>query len=311
MTTKASTPQNRASRFEGLSRWANAHLRGIFIVPSLVYIAVMIIFPILYTVFLSFTNARGSVARPFSFIGFDNYTRWLSDVDRFWPAVGRTIYYTGFALTIELLFGLAIALLLWRSFQGQGLVRAAILLPLVATPVAVGMMWLLILEPNIGMANYLLQNLGLPRQGFLSSQSQALNTLIWIDIWQWTPMMALILLAGLSSLPDEPYEAASVDGANVWQRFRHLTIPMLWPAMAAAVMLRAIDALKSFDIIYATKGRGGGSNNEAETLNILAYGESFEYSEYGRASALLMLFLMLIVAALAAIQILRKAGRKS
>lgn len=309
MTTTVAATEQVTSRHEGLSRWANAHLRGIFIAPSIIYIAVMIVFPILYTVFLSFTNARGSVSRPFSFVGVENYARWLTDADRFWPAVGRTVYYTGLALAIELLLGLAIALLLRRSFRGQGFVRAAILLPLVATPVAVGMMWLLILEPNIGMANYLLQNLGLPRQGFLSSQSQALNTLIWIDVWQWTPMMALILLAGLSSLPDEPYEAAAVDGANAWQRFRHLTIPMLWPTMAAAVMLRAIDALKSFDIIYATKGRGGGSNNEAETLNILAYGESFEYSEYGRASALLVLFLMLIVAALAVIQILRKAGQ--
>lgn len=311
MSNTASATELTVSPSERLSRWANSHLRGIFILPSIIYIALMIIVPILYTVFLSFTNARGAVTRPFGFIGFENYTRWLTDVDRFWPAVGRTVYYTGFALAIELALGMAIALLLRKSFRGQGFVRAAILLPLVATPVAVGMMWLLILEPNIGMANYVLQDLGLPSQGFLSSESQALNTLIWIDVWQWTPMMALILLAGLTSLPEEPYEAAAVDGANAWQRFRHLTIPMLWPTMAAAVMLRAIDALKSFDIIYATKGRGGGSSNEAETLNILAYGESFEYSEYGRASALLMLFLILIVAALAVIQILRKVGLKS
>lgn len=270
----------------------------------------MIIFPIGYTIFLSFTNAQGAVSRPFSFIGFDNYVHWLTDTDRFWPAAGRTVYYTLGALTAELILGLAIALLLRKSFRGQGIVRAAILMPLVATPVAVGMMWLLILEPNIGMANYLLQSFGLPQQGFLTDPSQALNTLIWIDIWQWTPMMALILLAGLTSLPNEPYEAAAVDGANAWNRFRHITIPMLWPTMAAAVMLRAIDALKSFDIIYATKGRGGGSRHEAETLNILAYGESFEYSQYGRASALLMLFLILIIASLAVIQILRRAGQK-
>jgi len=124
-------------------------------------------------------------------------------------------------------------------------------------------------------------------------------------------MVALILLAGLSSLPDEPYEAAAIDGANAWQRFRHLTIPMPWPTMAAAVRLRAIDALKSLDITYATKGRGGVSNNEAETLNILAYGESLQYSKYDRVSALLMLFLIWIVAALAVIQIRRKAGQKS
>lgn len=294
-----------------MGSWFDRHIKAIFILPSVIYIGVMIAFPIGYTIFLSFTNSQGAVSRPFSFNGLDNYAHWLTDTARFWPAAGRTVYYTVGALIAELLLGLAIALLLRKAFRGQGLVRAAILMPLVATPVAVGMMWLLILEPNIGMANYILQGLGLPQQGFLTDSSQALNTLIWIDVWQWTPMMALILLAGLTSLPEDPYEAAAVDGANAWQRFRHVTIPLLWPTMAAAVMLRAIDALKSFDIIYATKGRGGGSNHEAETLNILAYGESFEYSQYGRASALVMLFLILIVASLAVIQILRKAGTRA
>ncbi|OMG54060.1 carbohydrate ABC transporter permease [Tessaracoccus sp. ZS01] len=308
-TTTTAAP-SAVQRSSAASTWVNKRVRGIFILPSIIYIAVMIIFPIGYTVFLSFTNAQGAVSRPFRFVGLDNYIYWFTDTARFWPAAGRTVYYTVFALALELLLGLGIALLLRRTFRGQGLVRAAILMPLVATPVAIGMMWLLILEPNIGMANYVLQSLGLSEQGFLTDPGQALNTLIWIDVWQWTPMMALILLAGLTSLPDEPYEAAAVDGANAWQRFRHLTVPMLWPTMAAATMLRAIDALKSFDIIYATKGRGGGSRHEAETLNILAYGESFEYSMYGRASALLMVFLLLIVGSLAVIQILRRAGQR-
>jgi multiple sugar transport system permease protein len=122
--------------------------------------------------------------------------------------------------------------------------------------------------------------------------------------------MVLILLAGLGALPEDPDEAARVDGANAWQRFRHITVPLLMPAIIAAVLLRAIDALKTFDILYTTKGRGGGSNNEVETLNILAYGESFEYSQYGSASALLILFFMLILIVLSLLALARKKGNR-
>ncbi|WP_175988518.1 carbohydrate ABC transporter permease [Microbacterium tenebrionis] len=290
--------------------WVDANLKWILIVPSIVFVTALIAFPIGYTIFLSLTNAQGAVTRPFDFVGFANYAHWLGDTDRFWPAVGRTAYFTGMALVLELVIGLAIALLLRKTFRGQGLVRVFILLPLVATPVAVGMMWLVIFEPSIGFANVLMDFLNLPRQGWLSDKDSALNTLIFIDVWQWTPMVILILLAGLSTLPEEPDEAARVDGANAWQRFIHITLPLLSPVIAAAAILRSIDALKTFDIIYATKGRGGGSSHEAETLNILAYSDAFEYSRYGRASALLMLFFMLIIIVLVALAILRKRGEK-
>jgi multiple sugar transport system permease protein len=207
--------------------------------------------------------------------------------------------------------GMLIALLLLKPFRAQGLVRVVILLPLVATPVAVGMMWLLIFEPSIGFANQLMRWMGLPPQGWISSKDQALNTLIFVDVWQWTPMMVLILLAGLGSLPADPFEAAKVDGANAWQRFWHITVPLLMPAIIAAVLLRSIDALKTFDILYTTKGRGGGSNNEVETLNILAYGESFEYSQYGSAAALLILFFILILIVLAVLALARKKGHRT
>jgi multiple sugar transport system permease protein len=294
----------------GWSRWANDHMKWLFIGPSVAFVLAMIAFPVGYTVFLSFTNSRGAVTRPFSGVGFENYVTWLTDNPRFWPAVGRTVYFTTVAVGIELVLGLAIALLLRRPFRGQGLVRVAILLPLVATPVAVGMMWLLIFEPSIGFANELMSWLGLPAQGWISAPEQALNTLIFVDVWQWTPMMVLILLAGLSTLPDEPDEAARVDGANAWQRLRHVTIPLLAPAIGAAVLLRSIDALKTFDLLYATKGRGGGSTNEVETLNILAYGESFEYSQYGSAAALLILFFVLIMAVLTTLALLRRKATR-
>lgn len=312
MSTTATSPtDNKSSRPQRswrLADWADSHLKQLLTFPAVAFVAILIAFPIVYTVFLSLTNAQGAVTRPFDMVGLQNYLYWLTSSDKFWPAVGRTAYFTLVALAVEVVLGLAIALLLRKPFRGQGLIRVFLLLPLVATPVAVGMMWLLIFEPSIGVANLLMKALGLPPQGWLSDPSQALNTVIFIDVWQWTPMITLICLAGLSTLPEEPDEAARVDGANAWQRFRHITLPLLYPTLGAAALLRAIDALKTFDIIYATKGRGGGSNHEAETLNILAYSESFEYSQYGSASALLMLFFLLIIGTLLALAILRKKG---
>lgn len=293
------------------SGWADRHLQWLLISPAVVFVLVMIVFPIGYTVVLSLTDASGSVRGERNSVGMDNYVALLSDTQRFWPAVGRTGYFTVAAVLIELVLGLCLALLLRKSFRGQSWVRVAILVPVVATPVAVGMMWLLMFEPTIGFANELLSWFGIPDQGWLSSRTQALNTLIFIDVWQWTPMVALILLAGLSTLPEEPEEAARVDGANAWQRFRHVTLPLLMPSVVAATLLRSIDALKTFDIIYATKGKGGGSFHEAETLNVLAYSYAFEYTRYGLSSALLVIFFMLICAVVAVFILLRKAGNRT
>jgi len=261
----------------------------------MIFVALLIAFPVGWTVYLSLTDASGSVRAASEFIGLQNYFEVLTDTDRFWPAVARTAFFTAGALAFELAFGMGIALLLWRPFRGEKWVRVAILLPLVATPVAVGMMWRLILEPNIGFANQALEWLGIPAQPWLSSEATALPTLVLVDVWQWTPMVVLILLAGLTSLSDEPDEAARVDGASAWQRFWYVTFPLVMPVFITAILLRGIDALKTFDILYATKGKGGGSFHEVETLNVYAYGLSFDYNDYGMSSAVLIIFFMMII----------------
>jgi multiple sugar transport system permease protein len=278
-----------------LSRWANTHLKWLFAAPAMTFVAVMIVFPLAWTVYLSLTDAEGSVRAESEFVGVQNYIDVLTDTDRFWPAVLRTVAFTGVALLFEVVLGMAIAMLLWRPFRGEKWVRVAILMPLVATPVAVGMMWRLIYDPNIGLANQVLGLLGIGPQPWLAGRHTALPTTIFIDVWQWTPMVVLILLAGLTSLPDEPQEAALIDGASNWQRFRHVTLPLLMPTVIVAILLRGIDALKTFDILYATKGRGGGSFHEVETLNVYAYGLSFDYNEYGVSSTVLILFFLIII----------------
>ncbi|MCU1408771.1 MAG: transporter permease [Microbacteriaceae bacterium] len=305
----AVTVTPRPAAWNSYSNWANRHRKWLFAAPAMIFVGLLIAVPLVWTLYLSLTNAEGSVRAESEFVGFDNYLEVFGDFNRFWPAVLRTFIFTGGALAAELVLGMAIALLLWRSFRGEKWVRVAILLPLVATPVAVGMMWRLIFDPNIGFANQLLSWFGIPAQPWLSGQDTALPTLMFVDIWQWTPMIVLILLAGLTSLSDEPDEAARIDGANSWQRFWFVTLPLLRATVIVAIVLRGIDALKTFDILYATKGKGGGSFHEVETLNVYAFGLSFDYNDYGIASTVLILFFLLIIALMWMITYRRKGNR--
>lgn len=301
-----SSASSQATRRERFSNWANRNRKWVLAGPSMIFVGLLLSVPLGWTLFLSLTNSRRSVRNSFDIIGFDNYAQILSDSTRFWPAVMRTFAFTGGALFFQLVLGMLIALLLWKPFRGQGVVRTIVLLPLVATPVAVGMMWRLLFEPNIGFVNVFIGWFGIPPQPWLASADTSLATLVFVDVWQWTPMVALILLAGLTSLPEEPLEAARVDGANAWQRFWLVIVPLMGPVIAVAILLRGIDALKTFDLLYATKGKGGGAFNDVETLNIYAYGLSFDFNQYGVASAVLIFFFLMI---LGLIWVLRMLGK--
>jgi len=289
------TVTTRPTVWKAYSAWANRHRKWLLAAPAMIFVGLLIAVPLAWTGYLSLTDSQGSVRAESEFVGIANYLQVFGDTERFWPAVLRTFTFTGGAVAMEMVLGMGIALLLWRPFKGEKWVRVAILLPLVATPVAVGMMWRLIFDPNIGFANQFLSWFGVPGQPWLSGQTTALPTLIFVDVWQWTPMVVLILLAGLTSLSEEPDEAARVDGANAWQRFRFVTLPLLRSTVIVAIVLRGIDALKTFDILYSTKGKGGGSFHEVETLNVYAFGLSFDYNDYGISSTVLILFFLLII----------------
>jgi multiple sugar transport system permease protein len=299
----------KVTAWKAYSTWANRHRKWLFAAPAMIFVGLLIAVPLAWTVYLSLTDAQGSVRAESKFVGIANYLQVLGDTERFWPAMLRTFIFTGGAVAAEIVLGMGVALLLWRPFKGEKWVRVAILMPLVATPVAVGMMWRLIFDPNIGFANQLLGWFGIPAQPWLSGQTTALPTLIFVDVWQWTPMIVLILLAGLTSLSEEPDEAARIDGASAWQRFRFVTLPLLRSTVIVAIVLRGIDALKTFDILYATKGKGGGSFHEVETLNVYAFGLSFDYNDYGTASTVLVLFFLLIIAIMWMVTYRRKADR--
>ena len=288
----------------GATRPATAERRDLFTLvdryaryllplPAIAAIGLLMVFPMLYTLYLSLHEWSPSALTAPSFVGLDNYARVLLRDDRFWPAFWRTLAFTGAGLVVQLVLGLAIAVLLNQEFPGRSLARTLFLLPMVATPVAVALIWTLIFNPTLGILNYFVGRLGIPPQLWINNADSVLPSLVLVDTWEWTPMIALICLAGLAVLPAEPYEAARIDGATAWQSFWYLTLPLLRPTILVALLFRAIDALKTFDLIYVMTE--GGPGFSSETLNIYLFQTSFRYLHMGYSSSLLVIFFALVL----------------
>ncbi len=275
-----------------ISRLIDRHQRWIFPLPAVIFIVLMMIFPLGYTLWNSFSGWSLTAGRPNTFIGPVNYIDIMQD-GRFWNAVWNTFYFTALAMALELFLGVAIALLLdAKDYRGKRIVTSILLLPMMATPVAVAMVWLLMFEPTAGIINFVLDELNLPEPLWIAGSSSVIPSLALVDIWEWTPLITLIVLAGLAGLPSEPFEAARVDGASYWQTLRRVTLPMLLPTISVAGLLRFIDCIKTFDIIYGMTG--GGPGFSSETLNIYTYNQAFYYFNFGYASALLVIFFTIV-----------------
>jgi multiple sugar transport system permease protein len=286
------------------SSFTERNLPWLFPAPAIAFVALLMVFPVLYTLYLSFTNWNLTSGMPAAFVGFRSYARMLVE-PRFLDALGRTFAFTALAVALEGLLGVAAALILHRAFVGKGVAKLLLLLPLVATPVAVGIVFNLFFDPTIGLLNFVLTSLGLPPGLWVSHQKTVLVSLVLVDVWQWTPMITLIVLAGLAGLSDEPVEAARIDGASEWQIIRWVTIPMVLPVILTALILRLIDALKTFDIIFAMTG--GGPGYASETLNILGFKYSFEYFRMGQAAVILVVLFCVVFACSLLIMRLRSA----
>jgi multiple sugar transport system permease protein len=229
---------------------------------------------------------------PPKFVGFDNYVAIFQDL-RFLAATIKTLVYVVLAVGFELALGTAFALLLHREFVGRGPVRTILLLPMVATPVAIALVWMLMFDPASGVLNYLLSLVRLPPSLWTSDATLAIPALVLVDVWQWTPLVMLIVLGGLSALPKEPFEAAKIDGASPLQTFRYLILPLLRPYIVVAALFRGIDALKTFDTIFVITG--GGPAFASETLNLYIYSTAFEYMHMGYSSAMLVVFFCIVL----------------
>ena len=269
-------------------------MKFVFLAPSIIFIVAMIIAPLVYNFSLSFTDWTMAVNKAPNFIGLDNYIEVFKE-PRFVNSVGRTLLFSLIAIALEAILGIALAVLINRKFHGRRIVQALMLLPVVATPVALGMAWKLILEPSIGFANVVVTALGFEARKFLATTSfESMLVLILIDVWEWTPLILLMVYAGLNTIPQDPYESALIDGANRWQTFTQITLPLASSSILIAILMRLIDVVKTFDIIYATTQ--GGPNFATENINIYAYLNMFSYYEFGKAAAISVLFFIVVMA---------------
>ncbi|MGQ9585954.1 MAG: carbohydrate ABC transporter permease [Anaerolineae bacterium] len=224
--------------------------------------------------------------------GLGNYRQLLFGDPLFWHTFKITVLFILGAVSLEYLLGLAIALLFNGPVRLLGLLRSLFILPMVMTPVVVGLTWRILYNPTFGLINYFTGLLGFEPRAWVDRASTALPALIVADVWQWTPFMFLMITAGLQSLPAEPFEAAKVDGANSWQLFRYLTFPMLRQVMLVAILLRTIESVKTFDIIYMLTR--GGPGTATQTMNIYTFYLAFEWLKPGYASAMAVAMLALV-----------------
>jgi multiple sugar transport system permease protein len=263
----------------------------LFIAPALVVIGAVIIFPWLFTVWMSlFDWTIGSVAH---FVGLANYLG-LATNQRFIESIVHTFYFTALAVVVPLILGLVAALIFHREFPFRGLLRGIFTMPMMATPVAVALVWTMMFHPQQGVLNYLLSLVGLPASLWVYSPTWVIPSLVLVEIWHWTPLVMLIILGGLAALPTEPYESARLDGASEWQLFRYITLPLIAPFLVVAAVIRTIDALKAFDTIYVISQ--GGPGTASETINLYLYLQAFAFYNVGNASAVVVVFFTIILA---------------
>ena len=287
-----------------MSNFVNKHIKWVFSLPVLIFMAVMVVIPIVMTLVFSLCDWNLLMGTGMKLNWGKNYLDVLGSRE-FWQSLAITFYYTGLATVAELLLGVAIALILNREFIGKNAVKTIVLLPYMMAPVAVGLMWMLFYEPSSGLINYIFSVVGLPRSSFVSAKETVIPAIAVVETWQMTPMVVIVCLAGLSSLPADPMEAARVDGATPVQAFFKITLPLLTQTLFSIGLLRFIDIFKSFDMIYAlTKG---GPANASRTLNLYAYETAFSYYKFGTSSTMLMiLFVIVMILSIVVMKIQRK-----
>jgi multiple sugar transport system permease protein len=288
-----------AGRRRGYARRYHA-----FIVPAGVVVLAVIVFPWIFTIYMSAHEWQPSGT--VDYLGLANFRQLFSD-SRFGWSVLRTFYFTAISVIAPIILGIAAAVCFHKKFPLCGVARTIFILPMMATPVAVALVWTMMFHPQLGVLNYLLSVVGLPPSQWVYDADTVIPTLAMVETWQWTPLVMLIVLGGLASLPTDPYEAALLDGASGWQMFRHITMPLVWPFVLIAAMIRTIDALKAFDLIYVITL--GGPGTASETINIYLYQTAFAYYHIGYASAMTLVFFALIVAVTMMLMMLRQRTR--
>jgi len=270
-------------------RWLSA----LFLLPAVLFLLATSVYPLLYSLVLSFYAWNMSIpnSRPVP-VGFQNYLNLLKNAS-FISSVQVTLIFVVVAVAVEFVLGMALALLITSRLRGIGVIRTALLIPIMMTPVVAGVLWRSLFHSTYGVVNYLIGLVGIPPQEWLGDANQALAAVIAVEIWQQLPVVIFILAAGIQALPIDVFDAAKVDGASGWQAFRYVTLPLLRPVIVVLLLLRIMDAFKIFDIIYTlTQGGPGGAT---EVLSMLIYKTGLKFFQIGQATSMSWVFLVFIL----------------
>lgn len=276
-----------------------SHIAWWLVLPALLLLLLVAGWPLFRTLFFSLTDARLDAPQDYHFVGFDNYLSFAQGTSYgvladplWWQAVMNTLWFSTLSVSLELVFGMLLALLMNQKFRGQGLVRTAVLVPWAIPTIVTAKMWGWMFHDQYGVVNDLLNRFGIidGHPAWLAEPSLSMWAVVITDVWKTTPFMALMLLAALQLIPDDLYEAARVDGASAWQRFRRITLPLIMPAMIVALIFRAMDAMRVFDLIYVLT-----SNSEAtQSISSYARDQIMSYQDMGSGSAASVLVFMLV-----------------
>lgn len=263
----------------------------ILIGPPFVLLFLLTVVPLVLSLYTSLLDWNLGDPAGAAFVGLQNFIDLFTD-GAFWHAIGLTAYQVIVTVVLQLAIGAVIALLLNQDFRGAKILRSLYIIPMMTTPVVVGLLWKMLYNTDSGMINWLLSLVGIGPVDWLGNSATAMPAVIGADVWLSTPFVVVILLAGLGSVPPEVYEAAKVDGASGWRTFWHVTLPLLKPMIFLAVLFRVMDALRRFDTIYIMTG--GGPGNATETLDLHAYFYAFNYLEVGKGAAVATVLLLII-----------------
>jgi multiple sugar transport system permease protein len=262
----------------------------LFVIPGLLVTLAIIIFPWVFTVWMSLHEWKlGGAAQ---WVGLRNYVE-LATNQRFLESIWHTFYFTAVAVVLPLVLGTYAAVVFHREFPLRGVLRTIFIMPMMATPVAIALVWTMMFHPQLGVLNYLLSLVGIGPSEWVFAHRTVIPSLALVEVWLWTPFVMIIVLGGLAAVPTEPYESALLDGATQWQMFWRITFPLVLPFIVVAGIIRTIDALKAFEVIYVISN--GGPGTASETINLYLYSQAFAYYNVGNASAVVVVFFAIIV----------------
>ncbi|WP_119071095.1 carbohydrate ABC transporter permease [Aggregatilinea lenta] len=272
-------------------------IANLFIWPTLILLIVVNVFPLFYSLYLSFTDFSVIANQAPQWLAFDNYEQILTaERSRYWHNFTVTGTYAVLSVGLQMIIGFGLAMLLREKFRGSGLITTLLLIPMMLSPVVVGLFWKLIFDPSKGIFNYLIYTNAAGGTQWLSNSTLALWSIVIVDVWMWSPFVMLLCLSGLSAIPGYLYEAAAIDRASAWFQFRRITLPQVAPLLLIAVLFRTIEAFKAFDLVMGLTG--GTPGDATETVAVRLYREAFLGKfKTGESSALAYIVLVIIIAA--------------